>query len=88
MTFKRTICLAFCLGAGVCFGAYQYIISGYPAANPSETAQSAAVSVNAQTSGNALLATQLETRYRTSTGSNTNVTVFHREKPGIIMLIR
>ena len=87
MSFKRTICLAFCLGAGVCSG-YQYIISGFPAANPSETALSAVVSVNARTAGDALLADQLETRYRTFAESNANVIVFHRDKPGIIMLIR
>lgn len=90
MTFKRTICLAFCLGAGVCLGAYQYIISIDPelAVNPSNTTYSAAVTVNAKTVGNATLADSLETRYRTSTESNVNGNVFHREKPGIVMIVR
>ena len=90
MSCKRPICLAFCLGAGVCLGAYQYIIStdAELAVNPSATAYSAAVTVNAKTVGDATLADALETRYRTSAESVANVTVFHRDKPGIIMLIR
>ena len=88
MSCKRTICLVFCLGAGFSLGAYEYMISGFPAANPSNATYSASVTVNAKTAGNAKLANSLETRYRTSTESAANGTVLCRMKPGLILFIR
>ena len=85
---KRIVCLCFCLGAGVCFGDYQYIISGDPAANPSAPAYSSAISLNAQVAGNGDLATALETRFRTFTESNVNATILNRLKPGFSLTIR
>ena len=84
---RRLLFLMLCFGASASFGAYQYIISGSPAANPSETAYSAAVSVNAQAAGNLTLNTALETRYHTFE-SAVNDFVLCRMKPGMLIIFR
>ena len=87
---KKLLLLTFCLVAGASFGAYQYIIStdAELAVNPSETAYSAAVSVNAQMTGNRNLESALETRYRTFTESAANATILNRLKPGFTLILR
>ena len=85
---RKLFCLTFCLAAGASFGDYQYLISGYPAANPSESASSEAISLNAQVAGSGNLATALETRFRTFTESNVNATILNRLKPGFSLTIR
>lgn len=85
---RKLLCLTFCLVAGASFGAYQYIISGSPAANPSAPAYSSAISLNAQAAGNGDLATALETRFRTFTESNVNATILNRLKPGLSLTLR
>ena len=87
---RKLLCLTFCLAAGASCGAYQYIIStdAELAVNPSETAYSAAVSVNAQVAGNRNLESALETRYRTFTESAVNATVLNRRKPGLSLTLR
>ena len=85
---RKLLCLTFCLAAGASFGDYQYIISGDPAVNPSATAYSSAISLNAQVAGNGDLATALETRFRTFTESNVNATILNRLKPGFSLTIR
>ena len=87
---RKPLCLMLCLAAGASFGAYQYIIStdAELAVNPSETAYSAAVSVNAQTAGSSQLGTALETRYCTFAESSANDSVVYRRHPGIVITIR
>ena len=85
---RKLFCLTFCLAAGASFGAYQYIISGDPAVNPSAPAYSSAISLNAQVAGSGNLATALETRFRTFTESNANATILNRLKPGFSLTIR
>ena len=85
---KKLILLAsaFCAFAG--YGAYQYIISGYPAANPSESASSSAVAVNANTSASAADAAALETRVYTASTRDFEGDVFRRTKPGLFLFVR
>ena len=87
---RKILCLTFSLAAGVSFGAYQYIISTDPAlaVNPSESAVSAAISVNACAAGEQALAAALETRYRTFAESNANTSILNRQKPGFSLTIR
>ena len=84
---RRFLFLMLCFGASASFGGYQYIISGSPAANPSASAYSSAISLNAQQAGNLTLNTALETRYRTSVESVTNNFVFRRMKPGMMIIV-
>ena len=85
---KRLVCLCFCLGAGICYGAYQYIVATDPAlaVDPSEPACSAAVPVDARTVAAQTLETLLETRYRTFAVSNTSG--LNRLKPPFTLVIR
>lgn len=71
---KMMLILMFSLAAGVSLGAYQYIISTNTelAVNLSVSAYSSAVSVNARTAATGALGTPFESRYRTSTESNTS----------------
>ena len=85
---RRLIFLSFCFASGASFGAYQYIISTDPAlaVNPSESAVSAAISVNARAAAEQALAAALETRYRTVAESNTSA--LNRLQPAFTMIIR
>ena len=89
---KRIIGLCFCIGAALCCGAYQYIVSVDPdlSANPSESAYSAVVSVNAKAAAvKSNESAGLETRYCTAvTGDFAGSDVFRRTKPGIFLIIR
>ena len=87
---RKLLLLTFCLAAGASFGAYQYIISTDLdlAVNPSESAYSEAISLNAQVAGSGNLATALETRFRAFTESGTNATILNRLKPGFSLTIR
>ena len=80
--------LMFLLASTASFGAYQYIVSGFPPENPSNSTCSAAVSVNAQTASGGILATSLETRYRTFAMSSANSGVFYRRSPGGVIIVR
>ena len=85
---RKLLCLTFSLAAGASFGAYQYIISTDPAltVNPSESAVSAAISVNVRAADEQSLAAALETRYRTFAESNTSA--LNRLPPSITIVIR
>ena len=85
---RKLLCLTFSLVAGVSFGAYQYIISTDPAlaGNPSESAVSSAISVNARSADEQTLATALETRDRTVAESNTSA--LNRQQPALAIVIR
>ena len=85
---RKILCLTFSLAAGVSFGAYQYIISTDPAltVNPSESAVSAAIAVNARGADEQALVAALETRYRTVAESNTSA--LNRLPPAFSMVIR
>ena len=85
---RKLLLLTFCLAVGASLGAYQYIISGDPAANPSSSSYSEAISLNAQVAGSGNLATALETRFRAFTESGTNATILNRLKPGFSLTIR
>ena len=85
---KKLLCTTFVLAAGVSFGAYQYIIStdSALAVNPSESATSAAIAVNARAADEQALAVALETRYRTVAESNTSA--LNRLPPSLTIVIR
>ena len=85
---KKLLCTTFILAAGVSFGAYQYIISTDPAlaVNPSESATSTAIAVNARAVAEQALAAALETRDRTFAESNTSA--LNRLPPSITIVIR
>ena len=87
---RKKLCLTFSLAAGVSFGDYRYIISTDPAlaVNPSESAVSATISVNACAADGQALAASLETRYRTFAESNANASILNRQKPGFSLTIR
>lgn len=78
----------FCFVSGASFGAYQYIISTDPelAVDPSVSAYTAVLPVNAQTAGNCALGGTFESRYRTSAESNTGA--LNRLKPASMLVIR
>ena len=78
----------FCLVAAASFGAYQYIISTDPAlaVNPSESATSAAIPVNARAADEQALVAALETRDRTVAESNTSA--LNRLPPSLTIVIR
>ena len=82
------LCLSLCLAVGASFGAYEYIISGYPAANPSNAVTVSVGTVNAQTVGNLALASALETRYRTFSPSGAWNSMFYRSRVGAVIIVR
>ena len=85
---KTIVFTMLCFVTGVSFGAYQYIIFTDPelAVDPSVSAYTAVLPVNAQTAGNRALGGTFESRYRTSAESNTGA--LNRLKPASMLVIR